>query len=183
MVGWLSPARWLMLIGAALAVFFAYQAWESRQQSIGEERANLRWGKALADQKSKAAGKLSAETAKVLAVERELNEIRQAREKQDATNQSTIAGLRDRLRAAAGPGIRLRDPNAEPAGCRDGGGGPKGQPSAIAEPGRKDPTEAGGLLSAELTGLLQRLTEEADTVNAAYIACREDAIAMRRATP
>lgn len=181
MSGWLSPLRWLMLLGLALALTGGYLAWAQHQQQIGEDRITTRYQTAIAKQKAQAAEVLARETTRALDAERRLADLRDQREKDDATNTQTVNSLRARLRAAAGPAGRLRDPFAQPAvaRCGDGGGGAQTASAATAASGAADATEAGGLLSKELTGLFQRLTAEADAVNKAYIACRGDAIDVR----
>jgi len=96
----------------------------------------------------------------------------------DRENEKTIGSLQGQLAArAARDGGRLRDPNA--AGCGGGGRSPEATPAGLASAGAADGGQAGGLLSAELTGLLQRLTSEADTINAAYASCKADALILR----
>jgi hypothetical protein len=111
----------------------------------------------------------------VLKVTGELTTLQRQQEKRDGDAQATIAALgedlRRRSRSAGGPG--LRDPFA--VACREPAPGPR--PAAVA--GGEDPAEAGGLLSAELEGLLLRLEGEADEINAAYSSCRADAITVR----
>lgn len=134
---------------------------------------------AINKQKAEASATLAAETAKVLARERELEDLRAQQEKNDASNQQTVASLEGRLRALAGAAGRLRDPHA--AGCRPSSSGAQGTPPAGA-PGRPaDGAAAGGLLSAELDRLLRDRMSKADKINLAYISCRADL--MRRAQP
>ena len=77
-------------------------------------------------------------------------------------------------RAAGGPGLR------DPWSARCGGGG--GSPAAPAAPLPtvvEQTPDAGRLLSPELEGLLLDRLEKADAINAAYIACRADAVNLR----
>lgn len=168
-------------ISAALALvaalFFAEQHIEGR----GYDRAKAEDTAALAQQKTQAADQLALETDKTRATERALQALKNTQELQDATHQKTIADLSSRLHTLADNAGRLRDPHA--AGC-----GPSGSstPSAATPaPGDSaaNPANAGGLLSADLSGLLQRLTAEADTINIAYASCRADAIAVRGLPP
>lgn len=129
-------------------------------------------------QKKEARELLEKLTAEVAAAQAKLNDARKAQEKKDAENERTIAAQARRLvDAAAAHGGQLRDPNG-PGGCR---ASPEGQGGAAAGAGGKDPAEAGGLLSKQLSGLLARLTGEADDINAAYASCRADAVEVRRA--
>ena len=131
--------------------------------------------------KQRAAQLLADETAKTRATETRLATARATQEKTNAANKTTIESLKTDLSSAAGAAGRLRDPNGGQAGgCGGGGGGASGDPATAAAGGAGDGAKAGGLLSTQLTGLLDRLTLEADTINAAYIACRQDAITVRQ---
>lgn len=105
-------------------------------------------------------------------VERKLQELADVQAIKDAKHVRTVADLTGRLAALVSSGAgRLRDPN-QASGCGSGGGSPAPSATASTSPGADNGAQTGGLLSAQLTGLLQRLTEEADTVNNAYISCR-----------
>lgn len=164
----------IAVVAALLAaLFFGEQYIEGR----GYDRAKAEDTAAINKQKAEAATTLATETNKALQAERALSHLKNLQELQDADHQKTVAGLSARLRDLAGPAGRLRDPNA--AGCGGGGSGAPGE--AAPTPGGRpaDPAEAGGLLSADLSGLLQRIQLEADVVNNAYTSCRADAFAVR----
>lgn len=167
------------VVGLAGALVFGYRAWSGHQQRIGEERVTQRYEAAIAQQKSKAAHALAREIRNTIDLERQLAAARENQEENDATNKRTMADLRDRLRAASADTGRLRDPNAVAARCGGSGDRTEGTATAGADGGAGDAAEAGGLLSAQLSGLLQRLAAEADEVNIAYIACRADAVNVR----
>ena len=173
---WLNPGRWLLYAAFIGALLLGYNAWADHQQGIGEGRANTRWQQATDKLKTEARAKLAAETAKADKATDELRKFKDAQELKDAQARKTVAALRQRL--AAVPGGRLRDPNAP--GCGSGGSGPQAKDSPGTQHSDPDGTQAGGLLSAELTGLLQRLQSEADEINIAYAACRPDARALRQ---
>lgn len=181
LLAWFNPTRWILLGLLVLALGLGYVAWADHQQEIGEQRATTRYNAAIAKQKDEARQLLAAEAAKTRAAERALRDFKDQRELEDGQNKVTVADLERRLRVAAGPGQRLRDPNA--AGCGRGGGGPESAAAAGASDRAADAAEAGGLLSAQLTGLLQRLTREADDINLAYASCRADALSVRQALP
>lgn len=168
--GWV----WAALLGAAMLTNCntLHQRDAARLEVAG---LNL----AIQKQKTEAANKLAAETGKVLKLERELGAARAQQEKADADNAKTIQNLRADLRrnsrAAGGPG--LRDPWS--ARCGGGGGSPAAPAAPAANGGGTDPADAGRLLSPELEGLLLDRLEKADTINAAYIACRADAVNLR----
>lgn len=181
LLAWLSPGRWL-LIGALLAALvLGYFAWADHIGDKREAAVTARYNAAIGAQKKEAAQKLADETAKVATAEKALNDFKNQQELKDATNQKTVAGLSARLLNATGPAGRLRDPDA--AGCGRGGGGAQGADPASADDRANDPAQTGGLFSAGATQLLQRLTREADDINAAYISCRADAWSVRAADP
>lgn len=128
--------------------------------------------------KADAAKELADQTGKTLALQAKLQDLKDAQEIRDAQNRKAVAVLSDRLRAAGGPTLRLHDP-FQIGGCGGGGGSPAPQGAASAVGSGDNPAEAGGLLSAELTGLLGSLTREADDINVAYISCRADAQSLR----
>lgn len=162
----------IALAGAVLA----YGHW---QYTRGVQHTATRYELAIKKQQAEAATLLSDETEKTRLLERALQAATHQQELKDATHQKAVSDLSDRLRRLAGFGMRLRDPNATPAGCWPSGGGAQG-PTAAATGGRPaDGAKAGGLLSAELTGLLQQLQREADDINVAYASCRTDTYAVR----
>lgn len=163
------------VVALLAALFFGEQYIEGR----GYDRARAEDNAAIEKVKREAAGQLAIETNKTRTAEQALQDFKNTQELQDATHQKTVADLSSRLRTLAGAPGRLRDPHA--AGCGPSGGSTPGE-AAPAPGGRPaDPTEAGGLLSADLSGLLQRLQLEADTINVAYASCRADAYTVRGA--
>lgn len=168
----------LIRLAAALAVavllFGAWQYIDGR----GYDRAAAEYTTAINAQKAKATALLASETAKTRSAEQALQSITQNQNLKDANNVQTLADLSDRLRRAAGPAGRLRDPHA--AGCGAGGGGAPGAAAAAASDRPTDPAQTGGLLSAAASEFLLVLARDADTINAAYTSCREDASAVRR---
>lgn len=178
LLAWLNPTRWLIILGAAASLILGYGLWTKHQQDIGEARSNARWETATEQLKADARTKLADETAKVRAAETALQDFKNQQELKDANNQKTVSDLAGRLRAAAGPAGRLRDPNAT-AGCGGGSGGATSQTAATIGDRADDAAQAGGLFSEGATELLQRLTREADDINVAYASCRADAFAVR----
>lgn len=166
--------RLAAVLAAIVLLFGAWQYVDGR----GYNRAAAEYTTAINDQKAKAAALLASETAKVHAAEQALQSITQTQNLKDANHVQTLADLSDRLRRAAGPAGRLRDPHA--AGCGAGGGGVPGDAAATPGDRATDPAQTGGLLSEGVTGLFERLTREADDINAAYASCRADAFAVRR---
>lgn len=161
---------------ALLAVlFFGEQYIEGR----GYERAMYEARAQIEGSKRAAADRLALEIQKTRAAETALQTFKNDQELKDATHQKTVASLSDRLRALSDPSGRLRDPHA--GGCRPSSGSTPSE--AAPTPGDRptDPAETSGLLSAELSGLLQRLAREADDINTAYASCRADAYAVRGA--
>lgn len=172
----MSMTARLLLVAALLAGMFALEQYVEQR---GYDRAEADYTAAIERLHADAAAKLADEVNKTRAAEQALNDAKNTQELKDATHTQTIANLSDRLRRAAGPAGRLRDPNAAPCGLS--GGGPEVGPTAPADAGATNAPEAGGLLSAELAGLLRQLTREADDINTAYASCRADAYTLRHA--
>jgi Sec-independent protein translocase protein TatA len=168
-------------IAAALAVvallFFAERYIEGR----GYDRAMAEAQAQIQGIKREAAERLATETEKTLKAEQALQASVNKQNRKDSEHAQALANLSGRLHALADPAGRLRDPHA--AGCGPGGGSPQGDPPTATGGGSGDPAQAGGLLSAELGGLLRRLTREADDINVAYASCRADAYTVRSAQP
>lgn len=166
----------------ALAALLGLLAWTAKAiDQRGYDRARAEADAKIQKQKAEAAATLAAETEKVRERSRFMNAMLTNQNLKDSTHEKTVADLADRLRLAAGPAGRLRDPHA--TGCGGGGGGTPAGSVSSADGGAADRTEAGGLLSAELTQLLQHLAREADAINVAYTSCRADAYTVRAALP
>ncbi len=161
----------VLALGAAFLGFGHYQYLK------GVRVTKATYEAAIEKKKAEAATLLATETAKTRTAEQALQAFTDSQNLKDANHEKTITDLSTRLRVLAGPAGRLRDPHA--TGC--GGGGDSAQGAVASAPGDRpaDGAEAGGLLSAELSGLLQRLQLEADTINVAYASCRADALAVR----
>lgn len=174
----LALRYWKPLAAAAAcaALVWGYVQWRDHQREVGALGERTAWKVEIDRQKREAAGLLDVERARVERAELEKRAAQHAQGIKDTKNAKTISDLRSEL----GRTVRLRDPNAAGPGCGCSSAATSGTIAAGATPGAADGTEAGGLLSAELTGLLQRLTHEADEVNAAYEACRADAFNVRR---
>jgi len=168
---------WLWRIGGALllsgSLTAAYFGWAKHEQNLGAAPYIAK----IAQQKTEAAQVLAIKTAEAAAATKALQDFKNTQELQDADHKKTVAALNARLHSLAGPAGRLRDPNQ--TGC---GGGSRSAPGTdAAAPGDRagDGADAGGVLSADLSGLLLRLTKSADDINLAYISCRADAFAVR----
>ena len=167
----------LIKIGAVVALLVLLFVGEQYIERRGYDRAMSEAQAQIEGSKRAAADRLALEIHKTRRAEEALQTAKNTQELKDASYQKTVENLSDRLRALAHSSGRLRDPHA--AGCGASGGGSQGQPPAAPGDRPDDPAEAGWLLSAELGGLLQRLTFEADTINVAYASCRADAYAVR----
>ena len=164
-------------LGVVLLLLAALLFFEQHIEQRGADRQLLVDQAAADAQKIETGKSLAAETAKVHAAEQSLQKLTNAQNVKDYDHEKTVADLSDRLRHAAGPTGRLRDPHA--AGCGGGGGITQGDIAGPAGDRSGDAAQADGLLSEQLTGLLQRLAREADTVNDAYSSCRAQAISVR----
>lgn len=143
----------------------------------GYDRAKSEDGVSIARQKAQAAATLASEIQKTRTAEQALQTFKNDQEIKDVQHQHTVVAFTERLRGLADPAGRLRDPNA--ARCGAGGDKSQGDVSTTASDSSNNSTEAGGLLSEQLSGLLQRLAREADDINVAYASCRADAYTVR----
>lgn len=169
----------LLLWGLAAAALLAgAYALERHVEQRGYARAAAEYTAAIQKLQAEAATTLATETAKTRSAEQALATAKNNQELKDASHQKTIAGLSDRLRTAAGPAGRLRDPNATQ--CGGSGGSPPGDPATATAAGPTDRAEAGGLLSKQLTQFLFDQAASADDINAAYASCRADAYTVRQ---
>lgn len=134
------------------------------------EYKDAKWGKAVDDQKIKAAATLQAETEKVLAAERKNTELNNKLEMANATaNQKINATLADNRRLALQLG-GLRDPGRR-SGC--GGSAPGIQPPAI-----DSTAPTGGELSAEATEFLLEFAADADRTAEYAKTCHDWAVGV-----
>ena len=157
------------------AIRAAVLGYGHRQYAKGVQIATLEANTKIDRLKLDAGALLAAQVAKTHAAEQSLQDFINRQEKQDALYKKTVSDLSDRLRLAAGSTGRLRDPNAAP-GCRLGSGSAPGKSSTASRSGTDDGAETGGLFSAGATELFERITREADEVNAAYASCRPYAL-------
>lgn len=173
-----ATTRILIGLGLLLALVLALFGIDQR----GYQRAQAEATRALEKQKQQASELLATETAKTRAAEEALRTFKLNQDKKDAQAQSTVADLSFRLRQLSADNAgRLRDPNAQ--GCGGSGSGPEAEAATAAGSGGEHPAHAGGLLSAELSGLLRQLAAEADAINLAYASCRSDALQVRALQP
>lgn len=172
------PTRTIAALLAVIVLLVAAWRIHIKADAAGYARAESIYTAAIQRQQIDAANTLAAEIEKTRSAEQALATAKNNQDVKDAKHQKTVADLSDRLRTLAGPAGRLRDPYA--AACGQCGANPPADPASASQPGAADPADAGGLLSAQLSGLLRRLTAEADTINAAYISCRADAYTVRR---
>ena len=169
---------WSYLLVMAALVGLA--TWTTKQlEARGEARATAKYEVALAKQREEARKELDAAKLKTQETEALLRESKINQEHKDAENAQVISKQRKDLAYLAGTAGRLFDPNYKGPGCREGGSGQAGADTGGAQSGSGDAAETSGLLSEELSGLLQQQAAEADGINAAYISCRADAFKLR----
>lgn len=168
---WINPKNWWLLLLMVLALLAAVLGYgEFRAHNAAQAEAQ-RWELATTKLKADAREKLAAETRRVLDLERRLAAMTLDLEAEHAQRKALSDDFAAQLRAAAARhGGRLRDPHA--TGCRGGGGRTPAPDPAGAERSTEGGAETGGLLSIELTQLLQRLQRESDEINDAYAQCR-----------
>ncbi len=128
-----------------------------------------------------AAAELAAQKEKTRMAEQAYQDFVNKQELKDAQHKKLIDDLADKLQRSQSAG-RLRDPNAAP-GCRLDSSGAPGKVSPVAGVGADNGAEADGLFSEPATRLFERLTREADDINAAYQSCRDYASKVTEPTP
>ncbi len=155
---------------------------ERRIEQRGYDRAEAEYTAALERQHADAAAALAEQVIITRSAEQALAAAKNKQDLKDSIDAKKIAELSIRLHAAAGRDSvfgGLRDPHASPCGCS--GDRPQGEPATTPAAGSADRAQTGGLLSAPLADLLQRLARDADDINAAYTSCRADAWTVRSA--
>lgn len=171
----LLPYKILGGLLVVLAMLAGVLGYGHTRYNAGLKQQSLVDDNVIKAMKLQADATLLAETAKVTKAEQFLQTFKDNQEIQDATHAKTVDSLTDKLRTIG----RLRDPNQ--TGCGAGSGGTKGQTPASSGGGSIDNSQTGGLLSAGITELLERLTRESDQINVAYASCRADAFNLRAA--
>ena len=167
-------------IGGVLALLTALFFSEQYIEGLGAKKEVLACSAKIEAGNAQAGRDLAAATAKVADQQIKLQAMVDKQNIEDSKHAETSAILTDHIHTlAALYAGRLRDPNASPS---QGGGSCSGAVSQVAGPAGSSPadgSQTGGLLSAELTGLLQRVQLEADAINDAYASCKSDAISIR----
>lgn len=133
---------------------------------------------ALVAQKKEAAERLRELNASVLVQQTRLDEAHAKQEKYDATNTKTIEQLRvdlARMRAAARRLLGAADAISGP-----GGGAQQDPAAASTGSGFGYRAEARGVLPDAPTDEGDEDAYDADRINNAYIACRADAVSVRK---
>jgi hypothetical protein len=166
-----------IVLGLVLAVLSGIRQIDQR----GYNRAKAEDQAATNQLKADAAARLASETERVRETERAMQIQLSNQNLKDATHEKIVADLSGRIRLAAGPAGRLRDPNA--TGCGRGGGSTPADPATGADGGATDGAQTGGLLSVPLTELLAKALRESDEINVAYVSCRSDAFKVRAPQP
>lgn len=157
----------ILLTLALLAALFGA---EQYVEHLGYTRAQAEATAAIKQLKIDAAATLATETAKVTAYQAAVQAFTDDRNLKDADHAKTVTSLQTRVRNLSNPAGQLRDPHAP--GCGGSGGGTTSPAGGAAGDRPADATQTGGLLSAELSGLLQSRLTEADEINLAYASCR-----------
>jgi hypothetical protein len=165
-----GPYKLVFVLVSFIVLMCGILVFGQHRYNQGDAAATLRDSVVIEKLKGDAATTLAAETERVRKAEQALRDFKDNQELKDADNRKIVQALADRVRSLIGDAGRLRDPNAPR--CGGGGGGATGQAAEGSGDRPADGTQTGGLLSAELSGLLAKLTHEADVINDAYISCR-----------
>jgi putative chitinase len=149
----------------------------ARDLAIGEKNQIVAQ---LAQQKKDAKALFDDLTAKNKALQAELDagKAREEADHEKRRNDSKAASAALAGDVARNGGV-LIDPNA--AGCRRSGAGTETHADAAAASDAGSGAETGGVLSRPLSQLLQRVADEAQSINDAYALCRADNALIRRA--
>lgn len=176
-------ALWLRLVLVAAVVAlagYAVHSYNGWQRGIGASAQKQVDQTATDKLKRDAAQELAVETAKTAAAQTRLEESLAKQGVKDVQNLKTVSVLADKLRKLTVDG-RLRDPYAKACGSGSGDSSTESKSATSAGDSFGNRTIASGFLSPELTGFLQSKDDSADAINIAYIACRADAIEIRKA--
>ena len=168
-------------IGGVLALLTALFFSEQYIEGLGAKKEVLACSAKIEAGNAQAGRDLAAATAKVADQQIKLQAMVDKQNIEDSKHAETSAILTDHIHTlAALYAGRLRDPNASPS---RGGGSCSGAVSQVAGTANDrggNGAEANGVLSTDLTGLLQRLTKESDRINDAYTSCRSTAVKDRQ---
>lgn len=168
----------LIKLGIGAAILMALLFGEQYIEGIGAGKQSKIDTVAMDDLKIEAARVLKVETDKADALTAKMQQFVNTQNLKDSDHEKTVRQLSGKLRdlASANDG-RLWDPNT--SGCGDSSLAAQSKDAGASSDRPADGAQAGGPLSTELSGLLQRLTLEADTINDAYISCRADSVQLR----
>lgn len=166
-----------VILGVLVAVL-SVTNWISIERLQNAQELNDIYETKIATQKRDAGMLFAAEAAKVRQLQSALKIAADTLEKAYAANKIELGKAAEALAVAKRQhGGRLRDPNADR--CGGSGGSAPGPAQPPAGGGEGDKAETGGLLSVQLSDLLDRVLREADDINVAYAACRADALSSR----
>ena len=171
----------LLKIGGVLALLGALFFGEQYIEGLGAKKEVLACSAKIEAGNAQAGRDLAAATAKVADQQIKLQAVVDQQNIEDSKHEETSAILTDSIHTLAGLYAgRLRDPNTKPSrgggSCSDAISQVAGTPDDRGGNG----AEANGVLSTDLTGLLQRLTKESDRINDAYTSCRSTAVKDRQ---
>lgn len=160
----------LAKLASAAGIVVSLFAAEQYIESLGADKANLLCNAKIDGITIEAGEKLAEATAKETAYKNAIQAFVTTINGRDHDHEKTVAALSGRLRDLANSDGRLRDPNAETcgSGCCGAESGPGGDSSG----GAAGRSETNGLLSKQLSELLQERLREADEVNNAYDSCK-----------
>jgi len=159
-------AKLAIAAGAVVMLFGA----EQYVESLGADKANLLCATKIDGVALEAGQKLKEATAKEMSYKNAVQAFVNTINGRDHDHEKTVTVLSGRLRDLADSGGRLRDPNFQ--GCGSGGVGAEGRSGGDSIGGAAGRSEANGLLSKQLSELLQERLREADEVNNAYDSCK-----------
>lgn len=174
-----TPYKIIATLLATISILIAIIFYGHYQYTKGVKITTLVYETAIAKQKNDAAQLLVSVTTQVAAKEQSLQNAKNTQDIIDAQHTKTVSNLSSKLRNALDSASRVCD-SSSGRGC--GGGSASGQTVGSTDASANSTANADGVLSANLAGLLQKITLEADTINDAYASCRADSFAIRTLT-
>ena len=163
-------AKVIALLIALTGLVLGVNHWVSGERDVAFKAGAASIQKLWDKDREQANQALIAANNQVVQKEHELQIALSKQEVKDANAKKTITQLATQLAS-----MQLRDPNAAHSVKPNNS-------SASTNDSRNDTSETNGLLSEELTGLLQSLTRDADEINAAYASCQQNAFEVRGLT-
>ena len=173
MISLLNPGRWLIWIGLAGALVVGIAARDNHIRSVERAMVVAEYNVKINAQKAEARHQLDTETARVKLLNIQLRAFKDQQENQDVINTKTVELLADKLYT-----VKLHDPSQD-TGCGSSGSSTQVAVASGASVGATNTSSGTGVFSQQLTDYLIGQARSADSINLAYISCRQTLINER----